>query len=261
MKLLIVGLTLLAVPVSAQSARSEGQTSNSTDVDAVELSRHVQLMEQALEEAVGRGVSIVEQQLPPLAPGLVFFAGAIQVRGFHLEGYGLFFDVEYPVVRRSMLWSMGALNQFDVSMAGMLEGLRFQMQAMQDGPSRAALAQALRALEAQVRAPASGAPGKAQDRDIATAPRESRGLVDPQEVYLSALTSALTDVLIMYGEAMPLKDDEWLTVAARDGRGLRGLGGMAPPRPLKLRIRGRELAAIRTGQLSSEEAKKLVETP
>ena len=37
--------------------------------------------------------------------------------------------------------------------------------------------------------------------------------------------------------------------------------GLMPPCTLKLRIRGRDLAAIRTGQLSAEEARKLVETP
>lgn len=259
MKLLIVGLILLAVPVSAQTLTTAAQTSESMDVDAVELARQVQLMEQALEEAVSRSVNIVERQLPPLAPGLVFFAGTIQARGFPLQGYGLFFDVEYPVVRRSMLWSMGALDQFDLSMAGMLEGLRLQMQAMQEGPSRTAFAQVLSQLEAQVQTPPSGAPGVTADgRGLATSPGVP---VDPQEVYLSALANALTDVLIAYGDVMPLKDDEWLTVAARDGRASGGRSGLMLSRTLELRIRGRDLTAIRTGQLSAEEARQLVETP
>ena len=70
---------------------------------------------------------------------------------------------------------------------------------------------------------------------------------------------ALPFALLAYGEAMPVDGDEWLTVAARDSRGSYGRGRAPAPRTLKLRIRGRDLAAIRNGELSPEEARARVE--
>ena len=258
----LVGLMPLAAPAWAQppSTRSPGAD------DAI-VAERVELMEQALEQAVSRGIRIVERQLPALAPGLVFFAGPIQARGFVLDGYGVFFDVEYPVVRRSILWSMGMLRQFDVTMSDTLEGLRRRMQGMQEGPARAAFGQALRELEAAVQptspvAPvALGVPRSRDRSDVETTPPSGAVSIDPLELYLSALTGSLTDALLAYGEAMPVDGDAWLTVAARDGRGSYGPGRAPARRTLRLRIRGRDLAAIRNGELSPAEARARVEIP
>ena len=244
-------------PVSAQTvAEREG------DGEAVAVERQIRLIEQALEQAVGRGVSTVEQQFSTFVPGLRFFAGSIQARGFALDGYGLFFDVEYPVVRRSILWSMGALNQFvDANMASALANLRRQMLAMQDGPGRSAFSEALRELEGQVRSTRErsvslGGSDRIADRRVDESPTP-----DAVELYRTTLTQALTDVLINYGGALPagaLGDEQWLTVAARDGRGLRSGGG--EPRTLLLRVRGRDLSAFRDGRLPVAAVRARVET-
>ena len=139
------------VPAGAQTRVSNAPTTQDSPVD-----RQIRVIEQVLEQAVGASVQRVERQLPALAPGLLFFTGAIQTRGFALEGYGLFFDVEYPPLRRSILWSMRALNQLNANMAQIAladatANLRRQMQSMQEGPGRDALAETLRELEAQVR--------------------------------------------------------------------------------------------------------------
>ena len=261
--LVLVGAMLPARLVLAQSLAGSPRPQRD---EAVELHQRVRLMEQALEEAVGRGVSVVERQLPILTSDLVFFAGSIQVRGFHLDDYGLFFDVEYPVVRRSLLWSMGALNQFDTSMARAIEDLRRRMLTMQGGTPQVTFGQAHRELEARAESPTSAAPvtQDGPDRSPIRAvsgplPRVEPVAVDPDEVYLSALTGVLTDVLITYGGAMQLEGDEWLMIAARDGRGYRGRGRVINRRTLQIRIRGRDLAALRDGQLSPEEARARVE--
>ena len=259
----LIGLMPLAAPAWAQPP-----STGSPDADDAIVAERVELMEQALEQAVSRGVRIVERQLPALAPGLVFFVGPIQARGFVLDGYGVFFDVEYPVVRRSILWSMGMLRQFDVTLSDTLEGLRRRMQGMQEGPARAAFGQALREIEAAVRRSSPVAPvalggprTTTERRDVATAPSSGAVSIDPQELYLSALTGSLTDALLAHGEAMPVDGDAWLTVAARDGRGSYGRGRAPARRTLRLRIRGRDLAAIRNGELSPEEARARVEIP
>ena len=52
-------------------------------IELVERAQRIQLMERALAAAVTRGMEQVEGQLPGV-PGLVFFAGSVQVRGFEL---------------------------------------------------------------------------------------------------------------------------------------------------------------------------------
>ena len=232
--------------------------------------QQVRRLERELERAVSRGVTAVERQLPTLVPGLLFFAGSIQARGFVLDDYGVFFYVEYPVVRRSLLWSLGVLDPFDAGMGPAPAGLRRRMLAMQEGPGRAALGRALREVEEQARstpaAPvASGAPPPPPGAHAAAAPAplavDSEELaVDPEELYRTALREALTDALMTYGGALPatLGDFEWLTVAARDARGLRVRSGER--RTLQIRVRGGDLAALRDGRLSLAEARGRVET-
>ena len=183
------------------------------------VAQQVRRLEQEQERAVSRGVSAVERQLPTLVPGLLFFAGSIQARGFVLDDYGVFFYVEYPVVRRSLLWSLGVLDPFDAGMGPALASLRRRMLAMQQGPGRAALGRALGEVEEQARStPAApvavGAPAPAARVDAAPAPLA----VDPEELYRTALREALTDALVTHGDALPgaLGDFEWLTAAARD---------------------------------------------
>ncbi len=54
-----------------------------------------------------------------------------------------------------------------------------------------------------------------------------------------------------------LGEDEWLTVAARDGRGLRG--SPAGRRTLMLRLRGRDLIAHRHGRISADELRTRID--
>lgn len=207
-------------PVAAQGQPVE---TGRTGAEAAE--RQVRRMEQALEQAVSRGVSRVERQLPALTPGLLLFAGSIQARGFVLDDYGVFFYVEYPAVRRSLLWSMGVLRPFD---------------SVRRAPGRTA--------------PTAEAPAGAPV-DV-----PARQAVDPEELYRTALRESLTDALMTYGGALPgaLGEFDWLTVAARDGRGLRVRPG--DRRTLRIRIRGGDLAALGAGRLSSEEVRRRVET-
>ncbi len=247
---------VLAAAVRAQAPEVGGKRDET-------VAQQVRRLEQELERAVSRGVSAVERQLPTLVPGLLFFAGSIQARGFVLDDYGVFFYVEYPVVRRSLLWSLGVLDPFDAGMGPALASLRRRMLAMQQGPGRAALGRALGEVEEQARStPAApvavGAPAPAPAARVDAAPAPLA--VDPEELYRTALREALTDALVTHGDALPgaLGDFEWLTVAARDARGLRVRSG--EHQTLQIRVRGGDLAALREGRLSLEEARGRVET-
>ena len=226
--------------------------------------RQVHLMEQALEQAVRRGVDAVEERLPAPLPGVVFFAGTIRARGFVVDGYGLFFDVEFPMVRRSMLWSIGAIGQLDGGMAQSLANLRRRVLEMPPGTARSALEQALRELELRTRSqspPANAETGvgdSARGRTGSGAPARA---ADLEEFYRTALEGELADALVAHGGTLPpgaLADGEWLTVAARDGR--RSAAGAGVRRTLQLRILGGHLSALRDGRLSVEDTRARIET-
>ena len=262
------GIVLLAVfaATPAMGASPQGtprpgaaQTTSAVN-DAVDEVRsraaQLQLMEQALEEAVARSARVVEQQLlPAVLPGMVF-AGAVQARAFVLDDYGVFFDVEYPFVRGSLLRAMGMLDRMDGGMLAAFEEMRRRLDAMPDGPGQLAFRQALAGLEAEFQRSATGDElpfrGPAQTDPVAQ--------FDPNAAYLDALSAEFAGVLKAHGLAAGIADGEWLTIAARDARGRvdpRRIPGARST--LILRVQGRDLAAIAAGHLSQEDVEALVE--
>ena len=271
---IVVLATLLAAPALAQSP--PGSVSGSaTQVEQARRQQQVRLMERALEEAVARGVRTVEQQLPSV-PGVVFFAGPVRVRGFELEDYGVFFDVEYPVVRRSILWSMSTLQlngglptvlQLNGGLPTVLQDLRRRLQMMPEGPGQLAFEQILSEMESELQrttpltsTPAGRGAARVSSTDAETRP-ERPVAVDPLETYMTALRGELTDVVISNGPALAVEEDHWVSVAARDGRGQVDPRVSTPRRTLRLRVRGRDLAALSAGRLSVDQVRLRVEAP
>ena len=262
---IVVLATLLAAPALAQSP--PGSVSGSaTQVEQARRQQQVRLMERALEEAVARGVRTVEQQLPSV-PGVVFFAGPVRVRGFELEDYGVFFDVEYPVVRRSILWSMSTL-QLNGGLPTVLQDLRRRLQMMPEGPGQLAFEQILSEMESELQrtapltsTPAGRGAARVSSTDAETRRPERPVAVDPLETYMTALRGELTDVVISNGPALAVEEDHWVFVAARDGRGQVDPRVSTPRRTLRLRVRGRDLAALSAGRLSVDQVRLRVEAP
>lgn len=245
------GVLLCAVPAAGQPAG---------DASPPAAERQVRLIEQGLEQAVRRGVDAVEQRLPAPLPGVVVFAGTIRARGFVVDGYGLFFDVEFPVVRRSILWSIGAMRRRDGAMARSLADLRRRVVEMPPGAGRSTLEDAIRELERLTRIPAFTGTSEAGADDPSAARSDPPAPADLEEFYRTALQGELAAALVAYGGTMPpgaLGDGEWLTVAARDGR--RRPAGGVERRTLQLRIRGGHLRALRDGRLTVEDTHSRIE--
>ena len=60
------------------------------------------MMEGVLERAVQLGVDNLRRRVRAVMPDdALLQGGAPQVRGFRLDGYGVFFDVEVPALRRA----------------------------------------------------------------------------------------------------------------------------------------------------------------
>jgi hypothetical protein len=101
------GLVLsAATSVGAQSPRPVDTAS-----PQMQTRQQIAALEGALENAVRQGTQMLNQRLQASnTDNMVMLAGLTRARGFRLDDYGVVFDVEFPSMRRSMVWSMEALN-------------------------------------------------------------------------------------------------------------------------------------------------------
>jgi len=269
---LAAAVVALATTASAQPVAPVG--------DQSQLRHQIYLMEGALARAVTAGAARLNQEFRAIMPDMMVVAGESNARGFHLAEYGVFFDVEVPVLRQSMMWSLRAmLDQDDQGAAEALASLRAVV-ATTSGPERATAENALRRLEAQLRpfgavrrADAGGiqaagrttTPANAQSRP--SAPRKAINaqlLDDPNKAYTDAVVQALIDAMVDFSLPMvsSLQPDEYLTVAARDNE-RRDL--LAPPNPYEqvstftLRIKAADLVAYRAGKIDRDDARTRVQ--
>ena len=138
---------------SAQTPPGQGVES-----DRVKARQQIFMMEGVLERAVQFGVENLRRRVRAVMPDdALLQGGAPQVRGFRLEGYGVFFDVEVPALRQSLAWSIRTLNQTNATLARDLAAMRAYVQAIPDPRARAEFERTLRRVQQQV-SPTSQAP-------------------------------------------------------------------------------------------------------
>ena len=102
---LVLGMTL-ATPALAQTA--------ARPADARQEHYQIGVMERVLEGAVEHGAANFRERLQamfPDAPAQLMILDNPRVRGFRLEGYGVFFDVEVPSSNGTLLWSLRTLDR------------------------------------------------------------------------------------------------------------------------------------------------------
>jgi hypothetical protein len=106
---LTIGLALSAAsPAGAQSpARPVERTSLQ-----IQARQQMAALEGALENAVRQGTLMLNKRLQASnTDNMVMLAGLTRARGFRLDDYGVVFDVEFPSMRRSMVWSIQELEK------------------------------------------------------------------------------------------------------------------------------------------------------
>ena len=105
----------------------------------------------------------------------------------------------------------------------------------------------------------AGARGEAAAPQSVT-PQQAAIIDDPGLAYTNEVKAALVDAMLDYGAPIPIGDDQWLTIAARDDNDSR-LGGGDPydVSTIVLRISGADLGAFRAGKLTRDEALGKVE--
>jgi hypothetical protein len=228
-------------------------------------------MEGVLERSVQLGARKVGVTVQSVAPEMLFVTGSPRARGFWLDGYGVFFDVDVPAMRRSLAWTVRMLDQNDRTVDTALQDLKRQVVALGDSPARHNLMQTVQLLERQVApAPFSPPPGMAQsaaapgmpaDHPMPVITPEQRAILqDPGLAYTNEVKAALIEAMIEYSAPLPISPDQWLTVAARDQDGSRLQPGDAyDVTTIVLRIKGSDLAAFRAQQISRDETRQRVQ--
>jgi len=272
---LVLGVAL-ASPALAQS------TVRSSEVR--QLHYQLDMMERVLEAAVSHGAVVIRDRLQavaPEAPGELLILDSPRVRGFRLEPYGVFFDVEVPSLNATLTWSLKTLQDSDSGVQTALNTLRNRLD-----PADAELQQALQRVAVRVSGSAgagattapdparTGAPtlpntrratANPSDRQVSAASLAPVAkpaadpdniLENPNEAYRNEVIKALSDAMLDYSGALPVNDSEWLTIAAR-GVYDRPAGNDATT--IMIRVRGVDLAAYRGRQISRDEVLKRIE--
>ena len=247
-----------------------------TEADQVRARQKVSLMESVLESAVANGAdSLMRAVRAVMPPDALMLTGAPSARGFLLQGYGLFFDVEVPAFRRTIAWTLRQMvDDNGLGAAAAVNQLKAYIATVQDPRQRAALDRALRRLELQVgpvgpvqqdaaaRSGATTVNAQAVTLPPAAPPQVDPALIDdPNAAYTREVSATIIDAMIENSGPLPVGDTEWLTVAARDNIRPDRLvpGDTSNISSIVFRIKGADLAAFRAGRMTLEEARQHVE--
>jgi hypothetical protein len=260
---------LTAAPLQAQSAPQARADQNAPPPSADaprELRRNdIKMMETLLTNAVRNGASTVASRLQVQEPGTLFVTETARTRGFSLDSYGVFFDVDVPDLKPSMLYVMRELYDRDTrNKIAQLQQLRL---GTTDPTEARQLDAQLHALGAHSDAsgntpvaehpPAAGT-ATAQSVDTAAPPMTP---LDPNSVnalYTDSVKSALIDAMLKYNFTPRIGDEEWLTVAAREASGPPLPGQLDEASTIVIRIKGSDLADYQAGRITREDILKRV---
>ena len=244
----------------------------------------IRAMEALLTNALQKGAQDLALRMQVNDPGSRFVTGTGRARGFALDGYGVFFDVDVPGMKQSLVWSAELLRQMQQAeylrqfiasnpdsnarqfamnelsrLERQLNGARLPQSlppVQQMAPADRAVAQAVNETTTMAMAPV--APNALVGRNAAAAPVAS-DLRDPNELYTDAVKNALIDAMLKYSGFLKIGADEWLTVAARDSEGPAIPGQIDEASTIIIRIKGSDLAAFQSNRLTREEVLKKVQ--
>jgi hypothetical protein len=263
----------LGIALSASAAAAQTVASPPMTAEQKQTRYQVGVMEQVLESAVEHGATVTLDRLQAVLPAQMGPAENARVRGFRLDGYGVFFDVEVPpldgTIDGTLLWSLQTLDQNDLGLQNALKTLKEHLDAEHD-PN---LQQALKRVELQVApvgamarlaetsaGPARTAAGSAAARQAAEAKKVSDPILEAQESYHNEVMQAIMDAMLEHSGPLAIAPDEWLTIAAR---GHQDRPRLAPAdsdsRTFLMRLNGATLKAFRAAQITKEDALRRIE--
>ena len=281
----VVAAGLVLAGAGQASAQGVASVSNT---DQMRARYQISVMEGALERAVQLGAQRLSKQVQALSSDMLFIATAARAKGFWLETYGVFFDVDVPAMRHSMAWTFRTLDRGGQKVQSDINTLKRNLQFVRDPQAHRDMEAAIQRMERLVGPPmlppgadpGAGLPptgqpnvvqtgtvtASAQIATTAAAPgampsettSSSAVLDDPGSAYTTEVKTALVDAMLDYGTSIPIAENEWLTIAARDNN--ERIGGDDPydVTTIVLRVKGSDLAAFKSGRITRDEAVKRV---
>jgi hypothetical protein len=238
------------------------------------------VMEGILEAAVQQGARVVSRQWRAVSPETLFISGNARARGFLLDNYGVFFDVQVPALRQSVTWTWRQLDRDFGGTSVALQTLKDHLKTVTDPAVKRDIDQAIRRLELQMgptnkvpdesgvqgqvqggSTPVRNGPAQVQLPPAAGAAGSVVLPMDPETAYTNEVKSALIDAMLDHSHALTIGPDEWLTVAAHDDDMARRLGATEPYEAVTMlfRVKGADLQAFRGGRLTRAEARQRIE--
>jgi hypothetical protein len=250
-ELLLAVIVTMAVPAISQAQgppRNEQRRRN-----------EIRLIEGVLVQAVRLGAEEVSKEMQRFEPaGVTVLTGVPRARGFQLDGYGVFFDVEIPDMNQSVIWSMMNVQR-DRQVGNALDSLRSALDTMPDGPNRQ---QAQMALQQVTKTVGPAMPPRGPQGQPAPAPGQvgaaNATMPDPDRLYSDAVKNALVEAMLGYSVQMDLGPDEWLTVAARASEGPMPQPGLSDLITIVLRVKGSDLSIYHADPTKREEIRQRV---
>ena len=240
---------------------------NQSRDQAEQLRYQIGTMERVLENAVEHGASVWRDRLQAIAPVQALLVENARVRGYRLDGYGVFFDIDVPSLETTLYTALQTLDQNGLGLQSAMSQVRAFIQAQ--AANDANLMQALKRIELQLpvalttsdvpnaRNAAGSAAFAANDRPPAGA--NDPILTNPAEVFRAEVMQSIIDAMLDYSAPLGIGPEEWLWVGARRNEVRPRIGLDNNAQTYVARVRGSDLAAFRAGQISREDAIKRVE--
>ena len=122
-----------AVMMSAGAASAQVPKPKQSVADQKQARYEVAQMERVLEGAVEHGVANIRDRLQSFGPTELLISENARVRGFRLEGYGVFFDAVVPSLDTTVLWSIRTLDQNLLGLQSALRAIEAHVSALRLG--------------------------------------------------------------------------------------------------------------------------------
>jgi hypothetical protein len=222
----------------------------------------IRIMEGVFVQAVRLGAEDVSRQLERFEPaGVTVLSGIPRARGFVLEGYGVFFDVEIPDMNQSVIWSM-MTQQRERVVGNALDSLSAAIGSMTLGPERDRALMALQQVTKTVgpASPLRGSQSQQPPSPGQVAAAAAAPMPDPDKLYSESVKGALVDAMLDHSLQMNLGPEEWLTVAARASEGPIPASGLSDLITIVMRVKGSDLALYHADSTRRDEIRERVKT-
>jgi hypothetical protein len=273
-----MAIGVAALPAAAQTPRDaqessrpvvrrqQGPVRNPFD----QLRYQIGTMERVLENAVEHGASVWRDRWQAVAPVQVMLLDNARVRGYRIEDYGMFFDIDVPSIETTLFSAIRTLDQNGLGVQSALSQVKAFVQSQASGDIN--IEQALKrlelelipakrassALEVLAARTSAGSAAVAADGPVTVDPSDQI-LANPEDAYRSEVMQAVVDALLDYSAPLGLGAEEWLTVGVRRNEVRPRIGLDTNAQTVVARVRGGDLSAFRSGQLTRDEAIKHVE--